>query len=386
MSSNRLGALVNNPFGLQLYNWHLEVSSKCPLKCSRCTRTEFPGTYPVTELDPTFVRRLFSADFLRQQVKRITFSGGVGDPLYNSRLNEIFAYLKDTHPGVQLVLITNGSYKSSEWWQQLLSHLNSNDEIIFSIDGWDNDSNNQYRKNSDWNSIMAGLAEAVKSPALVRWSTIVFRFNEDHLDTIRELARAKGVDSFHAVLSERFGMHYRDPQTGVDPLEPSAHFRSSIPRTQRFKETFKTHPAKLAASQNTFSAIDQEFRKSYAQTIAKYEGHYILPTCKFGYRGLYVDVEGLLYPCSWVSHQFGSKTSHVNPERVLYYKDGFFKYRDRLSLHLRPLEDILSDPLWAELESGWRSEHSAFIICERKCLAANSDHAQLTTKPLKELS
>ncbi|MCB0366124.1 MAG: radical SAM protein [Bdellovibrionales bacterium] len=377
---------MNNPFGHQLYNWHLEISSKCPLKCPRCTRTEFPGTYPITQLGLEFIKNLFSENFLREEVKRITFSGGVGDPLYNSELAEIIEYIKVTHPEVQLVLITNGSHKSQAWWQTLLRHVNCNDEVIFSIDGWDHESNNLYRINSDWDSMMVGMEEAVGSPALVRWSTIIFRFNEEKIDHIRELARSKGVDSFHAVLSERFGMHYRDKETGVDPLEPSESFRSSIPRTQRFKESFKTHPEKHRQARQVFQSIDGSFRKSYEETSAKYQGYYILPTCKFGYRGLYVDVEGILYPCSWVSHQFDSKSSHVNPERILHYKDGFYKYRDRLNLSKRSLEDVISDPVWGELEDGWKTEDSAFIICERKCLASNSDQSQLKTKPLKELS
>ncbi|MCB0367603.1 MAG: radical SAM protein [Bdellovibrionales bacterium] len=377
---------MNNPFGHQLYNWHLEISSRCPLKCPRCTRTEFPGTYRVTQLGLDFIKTLFTPDFLKSEVKRITFSGGVGDPLYNSDLADIVAYIKSSHPDVQLVLITNGSHKPRQWWQNLLHHFNGHDEIIFSIDGWDNESNNLYRINSDWESIMVGLQEAVKSSALVRWSTIIFRFNEHKIEDIRELARQQGVDSFHAVLSERFGMHYVNEETGIDPLEPSESFRSSIPRTQRFKESFKTNPGKHRGARETFRSIDDSFKKSYEDTLAKYQGFYILPTCKFGYRGIYVDVEGILYPCSWVSHQFDKKASLVNPERVLHYEDGFYKYRDRLNLSKRSLQDVISDPLWGELECGWKSEESAFIICERKCLAANSDQSQLKTKPLKELS
>jgi MoaA/NifB/PqqE/SkfB family radical SAM enzyme len=318
-------------------------------------------------------------------VQRITLSGGVGDPLYNSQLPAIFQYLKEAHPGLQIVLITNGSYKNADWWKELLKHVNERDEIIFSIDGWDQASNSLYRVNSDWNSIMIGMDEATKSPALVRWSTILFRFNEDHIDQIRELAHSKKVDSFHAVLSERFGMHYRDPVTGIDPLEPSENFKSQIPRTQRFKENFQTHPEKRQAARELFQEIDGSFQQSYQETLEKYSDHYILPTCKFGYRGLYVDVEGILYPCSWVSHQFDVKASQVNPNRLLHYQDGFVKYKDRLNLHKRSLQEVLTDPLWQELEAGWRSADEAFIICERKCLAKNSKEIQLKTKSLKEL-
>lgn len=339
----------------------------------------------MTQLDLEFVKKLFPPDFIKSFVQRITLSGGVGDPLYNSDLAQILAYLKSHNPRLQIVLITNGSYRDRSFWREALSSLNGADEVIFSIDGWDQASNRLYRVNSDWDSIMTGVEEAVASKALVRWSTIIFRFNEDKIDHIKDLAQNMGVDSFHAVLSERFGGHYRDPLTGIDPLEPSDEFRSRIPRTQRFKEKFHTHPEKVATSREVFREIDASYKSAYEEAQKKYASHYILPTCKFGYRGMYVDVEGILYPCSWVSHQFDVKASHVSPSRILHYKDGFAKYKDRLNLNHRPLVEILQDPLWRELEEGWKSEEDAFIICERKCLAKNSQAAHLQTKPLKEL-
>lgn len=376
-----MSALLSN----QVYNWHLEISSKCPLKCPRCTRTEYPGTFPVTQLGLEFIKKLFTPEFLKASVHRITLSGGVGDAIYNTELPEIFEYLKSHNPKLQIVLITNGSYKDRGWWQNLLKHANGYDEIIFSIDGWDHASNNLYRVNSDWESIMVGVEEAVKSKAYVRWSTIIFKFNEDKIEDIKKLASDLRVDSFHAVLSERFGELYKNKTSGIDPLEPSDHFKSNIPRTQRFKENFKHHPQKRAAALEAFERIDKMFKETYAQTLQEYGDHYILPTCKFGFRGIYVDVEGILYPCSWVSHQFDVKGSLVNPKRELHYKDGFVKYKDQLNLHKRSLDEVLKDPIWKELDDGWKSEDNAFIICERKCLAKNSSKEDLGSKKLEEL-
>lgn len=77
---------MNNPFDQQLFHWPLGNSSKCAL---RCTRTEFPDTYPITQLGLEFIRKLFTPELLRTKVKRIAFSGGVGDSLYNSELPKL---------------------------------------------------------------------------------------------------------------------------------------------------------------------------------------------------------------------------------------------------------------------------------------------------------
>ena len=47
------------------------------------------------------------------------------------------------------------------------------------------DDNNQYRKNSDWPSIMLALDIMSKSKAKILWQTIVFSFNHEKLKKIK---------------------------------------------------------------------------------------------------------------------------------------------------------------------------------------------------------
>ena len=197
---------IKNPYNFALYNWHLEISSKCSLKCPRCPRTEDPELFSPKELSLEFIKKVFNTKLL-SQVHRITFSGVYGDPIYNAEMIDIVKYLKSKQPSIQLVVITNGGYKNQHWWRKLAEQLTDNDEIIFSIDGWDQESNQKYRINSDWNSMMLGLKEMVKSKAYVRWSSILFSYNYKHIDKMRKLAQDSGADAFYLVLSDRFGSH-----------------------------------------------------------------------------------------------------------------------------------------------------------------------------------
>ena len=49
----------------------------------------------------------------------------------------IVRYFKETNSKIELVITTNGSYKTEIWWKELAEMLNQHDTITFSIDGWD---------------------------------------------------------------------------------------------------------------------------------------------------------------------------------------------------------------------------------------------------------
>jgi wyosine [tRNA(Phe)-imidazoG37] synthetase (radical SAM superfamily) len=109
-----------------------------------------------TELDLTFFQRNFSSEFILDHVSKITFCGDDGDPIYAGDLIPIVRYIKSVRD-VEIVIVTNGSYKKPSWWTELGALLTNKDTVHFSIDGWDNASNNLYRVNSNFDSILSGV-------------------------------------------------------------------------------------------------------------------------------------------------------------------------------------------------------------------------------------
>ena len=351
-----------------LYNWHLEISSKCALQCPHCLRTLEPNSFKPRDLDTEFIKSVFSPNLLRGHVLRITFSGGLGDAIYNKNLIEMVRYLKTTHPHYQQVIVTNGSHKSEVWWKELCGLLNENDEIIFSIDGWDNESNNLYRVNSDWDSIMVGMNQATKSRALTRWSTIVFRFNQDKIEYIQQLAEKSKVDSFHYVFSDRF-LSPEGTRLGDHALlQPDAQYMAKILKNQRHKIKFPANNDKIKKSKTIIKAIDRAFEERKNQSLEKYKNHLIMPTCTFAHRGNYIDADGYYYPCSWIGHIYPEQESCLIEGKKQTFPQSFGQYKERLNLHERSLRDILTDPLWTEFAERWDSKENAPITCEQKCL------------------
>jgi MoaA/NifB/PqqE/SkfB family radical SAM enzyme len=275
-------------------------------------------------------RSLFTQEILTQ-IKYLSFCGDIGDPIYTRDFLEIVEYIKQVSTTTQINIVTNGSYKDTNWWQRLGSSLNQRDRVTFSVDGWDHDSNRIYRVNSDWDSIIAGVKSLRRnSDVNIRWSTIVFRFNMHRLEEIRQIAQDLGVDQFETVKSMKFGSN--DPRylnaNGIDPLEPG-----------NYKE-----------------------EKNYSKSVIKLARGYTLPPakrdsghwakCLNGTQMPFISVDGRFFPCAW----FGSG----------YMENDFLeKYRNDINVRTRGFSAVLLDPCWEELKMRWEMFPPA--ICQFKC-------------------
>ena len=350
---------MNLKYPWQLYHWHFETSSKCTLKCPRCPRTEYSGELDLNkDLSLDFFRNLLPEDLLRNQVQRITMCGDVGDPIYNKEYLEICDYIKKTNPNIHLFTITNGSYKSPDWWREFAKICNDKDSINFSIDGHDNSANNLYRVNSNWDSIMSGMEIMAKeSDSFVHWATIIFKFNQDHLDNIIEQARNIGCDSVQFTRSTKFGSVYGAYGAEKDPFEPRAEHISKTHRYERYSVATSNRQINNQTYMETNKIKFLDAREKW--------NTFVTPMCVIGNRGLYVNALGQLYPCSWTSFPYEQLSTD---RKTIRYEDSFFNVnKDKLNLHTRSLSDILNDPIWDKFFSSVNDPASAWVECEQKC-------------------
>lgn len=344
----------------QLYHWHFEVSGKCTLKCPRCPRNDTaPVPWINKELTLDFFKRTLSPELLKSTVQRITMCGDVGDPIYASEYIEIIRYIKEQNPKIHVFTITNGSYRKEAWWRELASVSNEYDTVNFSVDGYDNDSNNLYRIGSNWNSIITGMRiMCQESTAFVNWATIVFAFNQDHLDRIKQQAAEIGCDGVQLTYSTKFGSKYGEAYGGsADPLEPREEFISPTHRYERYFYNLSGRDQQNQAYMNT--------NRKMFEIVKAQHNKFITPMCSIGNRGIYVSADGVLHPCSWVSFPYVSMSTE---RKTINFKDSFHQVnRDKLNLHTRSLEEILADPLWAALFGSFDDPEKAWVECEQKC-------------------
>jgi MoaA/NifB/PqqE/SkfB family radical SAM enzyme len=319
---------------LRLFNYktvHLELSSKCVLKCPRCPRTELNLDTVNQEVTLADFKSGFPIDTINK-IENFIFCGDLGDPIYATEFLEIVEYIKQNSTS-RLRIVTNGSYKRADWWQRLGALLNYNDQVTFSIDGWDNASNNLYRVNSDFDSIMLGIKTLRdSSECSIQWSAIYFAFNQDKIDTMRAIAQTVGCNKFQTVKSSKFDGRYST--NGIDILKPAANFVADTLIYETDIDVLK--PTKYISVVNKTTPTPHPWAK-----------------CLNYKKDLFIGVNGLLTPCPWFNNG---------------YQDNDFVTAnyEKLSIKNRSFFDILNDgPLWQQLVD--RFNTNPLEICQLKC-------------------
>ena len=308
---------------------HIEISSKCTLKCPRCPRTELKPELVNREISLLEFQRAFTADLL-SEIDEITFCGDIGDPIYARDFLDIVKYIKQSRFDTHLIIVTNGSYRDTAWWIELGELLTNDDTVTFSVDGWDQESNEKYRVNSNFESIVNGAkALRANSNCIMNWSAIYFNFNEREMGHIQHLAESLGFDTFNAVQSTKFDGRYL--VNGVDPLKPSTQYIA--------QGTY--HVARLTLSDRLIPSYPRTGRVCHPWA-----------KCMNDEKEMFINVDGLVFPCPWFNSGY-------------MYNDFVEKHQDRISIKTRTLKEILADPLWEELYT--RFEIAPLDICRLKC-------------------
>lgn len=308
-------------------HWHIEPSSICTLKCPRCPRAEIPGSLLNRQLSLKFFQEQIGPNVITK-IKKITFCGNDGDPIYCREFLEICAWIKKTNPTIQLVLITNGSYKSKEWWAQLGHVFDACDEIHWSIDGWDQDSNGQYRINSDWNSIVNGINSfnTVNSLTYKVWAAIGFRFNQNRIDHMRSLARDWQFDQFQLTKSTKFGSKYPDSYGANDQLEPT--------NTEMISSSFRFE--RDVFDLNNRVRPDAELKQIFFHRAQNLKNTTYSGICLIGNKGVFLNSQGEFYPCCWTANRYS------------HNKEWHKKASTNFNLNTHTFEEIINDTFWSK--------------------------------------
>jgi MoaA/NifB/PqqE/SkfB family radical SAM enzyme len=240
--------------------WHIEPTSKCTLECPLCDRTWFYNTFKKRLLHEIDVGSLVK--FFAGHKPKINMCGNNGDPIYHSDFHNLVHKLKDI--GSTIKITTNGSARKKDWWNDLGDILDSGDQITFSIDGL-RDTNDIYRKNANWDSIMDAVESIKNKKVRMVWKFIVFKHNQHQIKDAMEVSKEKGFDEFRLEKSDR----WLDNQ-------------DLMPSSQYVNDHYQ-HSQKVLGSKDYKTKIE--------------------PNCLIKDKPsneLYIDSEGNFFPCCWI--------------------------------------------------------------------------------------
>lgn len=181
---------------------HLEISSLCNASCPWCPRNfwgySYNAGFPETNLTLSQSKKIFTADFLRQ-LKLITINGNFGDIVMNPEGHSIVEYFKNINPDLEIVISTNGSARSKDFW---LSLAQAGAKIIFCLDGLE-DTHHLYRQNTVYQTVINNAQTFINAGGYAIWKMIKFKHNVHQTDQAKNLSITLGFKEFELVESSR---------------------------------------------------------------------------------------------------------------------------------------------------------------------------------------
>ena len=184
---------------------HLEISSLCNAVCPQCARYPTASHYVHPNISHDHV---WSIDSVRKRlpledlvnIKRYLLNGTVGDFITNKDALEIVKHFKQASSDSVILINTNGSARSTTWWQQLAKIPNVT--VNFAIDGLE-DTHHLYRRNTNWQQIIANAKSYIQAGGTAEWTMTIFKHNQHQVESCKQLANELGFNKFYARHSDR---------------------------------------------------------------------------------------------------------------------------------------------------------------------------------------
>jgi MoaA/NifB/PqqE/SkfB family radical SAM enzyme len=334
----------------------IENSSICNAACPACAREQTPGDYEwLTErfLDVEFFEERIP-DSVYAGLKRILFTGTVGDPCTAPNFLEVIQTVRAKAPDVMISIATNGGMKSADWWARLAVALGSNSEITFAIDGLA-DTNDIYRVNVKWNKVLENAKAFINASGRARWQYIVFEHNQHQVDSAQELAKELGFDSFVIKPSHRFKV---DEFLGVEGRYGRDNVAIKPPTLEQF-----VHKVMIVKKEDYVRPGAPEW---WANSDHTQISCYVKESST-----VYIDHFGRVLPCCFLS-------GGVFVRRDNKYPDGWDQlwqeHGDRkVNLHYQSWDSIMDSEFFKGIEASWTKSYAEgrLLTCAGTCSEFN---------------
>jgi MoaA/NifB/PqqE/SkfB family radical SAM enzyme len=338
----------------QLYQIEFDLSNKCNAQCPQCVRN-FYGSYtwpsvPLIDLDINILKKSISLTTWAN-LKHVRLCGTYGDPCMHKDLIDIVQWIKSVS-SAKITINTNGGIRSVLWWKQLAQTLNTNDMVIFGLDGLE-DTNHLYRINVNYKKVIKNLTAFIQAGGTSIWQFLVFKHNEHQIDQARELANKLGCKEFIVKRSSRFVNKSHKIVNNTPVLDNHGNVLYLIePPTDTFyvNEGYK----------NITSII--HLHRNYKQYLKETTIDCMSKILQY----INITAEGNVFPCGWLADRmYGFETeTHKDHNKLMSIIDSIGGL-EKINLHHTPLEDIIKGPWFSAVEESWKD--NSIERCANQC-------------------
>lgn len=188
----------------------LDISTYCNAGCPQCHRTNPDGLgkanwLPLIRWDLETFKKAFPEEEIHRIVE-FKFCGTWGDPVMCKELFEMCKHVID-NSNSDIIIVTNGSIRSEDWWWDLGVYCGPRLQVIFAVDGINQEMHSKYRRFTDLDKVLANMESVGATLAKVQSSTVLFAHNEDYQEEIMALCKKHGSKRHSFVTSDRFERH-----------------------------------------------------------------------------------------------------------------------------------------------------------------------------------
>ena len=357
---------------------HLEVTARCNAACPQCHRNYSGGPKRINvqelELSLEDVKRILPVSFL-QQLNLLYVNGNYGDGAVAKDIVEIFTYLREASPRLHLMLFTNGSVHTPDWWERLGGIIN---EIYWGIDGLE-DTNHIYRRHTSFKKIIANAEAFNKTADKSVWVFNVFKHNEHQVEEARELSKKLGFTDFVVRKTARFefnGKLYN--KLPVFSKTGALEYFLEAPSSDKFvNEGYEIFDGTDEAMQATLERImtydkgvqDGQIKVSPTEVPDSYLAVEVDIGCLAQKEeSVFVSASGHVHPCCWL----GSYTPLQDPaiHELKALEDSIPSGLDALNAKIHPISEIIENLYYQKVQQSWEkgsAKNGVLMMCSRQC-------------------
>jgi len=334
----------------------------------------------------------------------LRFCGAIDESAANPHLFDILNYFNDTFVKRNKMFFidirTNGSLKTTAWWEKLAQTLPSNHSVSFGIDGSDEVSE-IYRVGSSFKKVINNATAFIKAGGLADWQFIEFEHNKHQVDEAQQKARDLGFKSFNVMTSSRSDMSGEIEHVVKQDVEPITNFKGTKNPNKDYSATRKNKKDYEKQHKLTGDEKGNVIHKHGSKLLAsKAYTKKLKITCEnqtvMGNRIL-INSLGYVTPCCFINgfihfpHDWDIRVSQEPdlPKFRFHEDEPFSKIYEThglksISLHHHSLGKILAGDFLGDIEASWKTKdpvNRCHEVCGKMVTDETKIFAEWPNKP-----